>query len=77
MIATFGGGFSNMILETKDINHQLPQINGEIIKATIQSFEENVSEPAFAMELEITELIIEPLNKESFNVPKQYTIINQ
>ena len=77
MIATFGGGISNMILESKDINHQLPQINGEIIKATIQSFEENVSEPTFAMELEITELIIEPLNKESFNVPKQYTIINQ
>ena len=77
MIATFGGGFSNMILESKNINHQLPQINGEIIKAIIQTFEENESDPAFAMELEITELIIEPLNKDSFRIPKLYTITDQ
>jgi hypothetical protein len=77
IIARFGGGFSNMILESKNINLQLPQINGEIIKAKIQSFEEIESEPTFTMELEITKLIVETLNKESFHVPKTYTLKNQ
>ena len=77
IIAKFGGGFSNMILESKNINLQLPQINGEIIKAKIQSFEKFESEPTFTMELEITGLTVETLNKENFNVPKTYTLKNQ
>ncbi len=77
LIATFGGGFSNMMLESKNIKHQLPQINGEIIKAIIQTFEENESDPTFAMELEIIELIIEPLNIDNFRVPKLYTITDK
>ena len=77
MIATFGGGFSNMMLKSKNIKHQLPPINGEIIKAIIQTFEEGELTPTFVMELEITELNIEPLNKDSFRVPKLYTIIDQ
>lgn len=77
MIATFGGGFSNMMLKSKNIKHQLPPINGEIIKAIIQTFEEGELTPTFVMELEITELNVEPLNKDSFRVPKLYTIIDQ
>ena len=76
-IAGFGTGFSNMILKSTNINHQLPQINGEIIKAVIQSFEENELDPTFTMELEITNLLIEPLNREDFIVPQQYTITNK
>ncbi|SUZ49712.1 uncharacterized protein METZ01_LOCUS2566 [marine metagenome] len=76
-IAEFGAGFSNMILKSTNVNHQLPQINGEIIKAVIQSFEENESDPTFTMELEITNLLIEPLNREDFIVPQQYTITNK
>ena len=76
-IAEFGTGFSNMILKSTNINHQLPQINGEIIKAVIQSFEENELDPTFTMELEITNLLIEPLNREDFIVPQQYTITNK
>jgi len=70
-IAEFGAGFSNMILKSTNVNHQLPQINGEIIKAVVQSFEENESDPTFTMELEITNLLIEPLNREDFIVPQQ------
>lgn len=76
-IAEFGAGFSNMILKSTNVNHQLPQINGEIIKAVVQSFEENESDPTFTMELEITNLLIEPLNREDFIVPQQYTITNK
>ena len=50
-------------------------ITGEIIKAIIQTFEEGELTPTFVMELEITELNIEPLNKDSFRVPKLYTIL--
>jgi len=70
-------GFSNMMLKSTNVNHQLPQINGEIIKAVIQSFEENELDPTFTMELEITNLLIEPLNMEDFIVPQQYTITNK
>ena len=66
-----------MILKSTNVNHQLPQINGEIIKAVIQSFEENELDPTFTMKLEITNLLIEPLNREDFIVPQQYTITNK
>ena len=45
-------------------------------KAIIQTFEKDELTPTFVMELEITELNIEPLNKDSFRVPKLYTIID-
>ena len=75
-IVAFGGGFSDMIVKAAQLQQPPPQIIGEIVKATIQSFEHNEPDPSFTMKLEITKLVAEALNKESFIVPKQYKKIN-
>ena len=75
-IVAFGGGFSDMIVKAAQLHRPPPQISGEIVKATIQSFEQNEPDPSFTMKLEITKLVAEALNKESFIIPKQYKRIN-
>ena len=76
VITHFGRGFSNMILTIENSPHELEPIPGEIIKATINNYDDD-DEPSFSMKLEITKLISEAFERRYFLVPGNYKKITK